>query len=220
MTIGDMIDGVCRALGGVSKDEQDLARLEEGLLSLKNLRAGERKKKEALAQLIRDKQAELAVTTLRQNQISLAKEILKLKGGLDQLQKTEDEVSTKVDAVEALIAEKHREINAKKARDIGISADVVEDAMDRRKMRTEDDADLSKALQGLESAGRSSVASEEDVESLLAAAMSNDTARGQSRQAKADSADQATIAAAAASASTPTAAPASAEFKPGVTVAN
>lgn len=220
MTIGDVIEGVRSALGGASKDEQELAKLKEGLLSMQDLRAGERKKKEALDRLIKDKQAELAVTTLKQNQISLAKEILKLKGGLDQLQKTEDEVSSKIDVAEALIAEKEREINAKKSTEAGITVDKVDAATDKRKDRAEDDAELGKAMEGLAAAGGQATESTEDIDALLAAAMSSDTVKVKPAAAKVDPAVEAMIAAAAAPTSAPTAVPAPEEAKPGVAVAN
>ena len=220
MTIGDMIEGVRTALGGASRDEQELARLREGLLSLQDLRAGERKKKEALDRLIKDKQAELAVTTLKQNQISLAKEILKLKGGLDQLQKTEDEVSSKIDVAEALIAEKNREINAKKSQAVGITVDAIDVAADRRKDRAEENAELDKAMGNLASAGGQSAESEEDIDALLAAAMSSDTVKVKSAESKVDLDVEATIAAAATPTSVTSASPAPSEATPGEVAAS
>lgn len=215
MTIGDMIEGVRTALGGASRDEQELAKLREGLLSLQDLRADQRKKKAALDCLIKDKQAELAVTTLKQNQISLAKEILKLKGGLDQLQKTEDEVSAKIDVAEVLIAEKNREINAKKSQAVGITVDAVDVAADRRKDRAEENAEFDKAMGNLAAAGGQTVETEEDVEALLAAAMSRDAVKVKPAEAKVDSDVEAMIAAATAPTSAASASLAPSEAVPG-----
>ena len=220
MTLGDMIEGVRTAFGGASKDERELTKLKEALLSLQDLRAGERKKKEALDRLIKDKQAELKVTPLKQNQISLAKEILRLKGGLDQLQRTEDEVSSKIDVAEALIAEKEREINAKKSAEAGITVDRVDSATDKRKDRAEDEAELNKAMEDLAAAGGQVTESAEDTDALLAAAMSSDTITVKPTAAKADPDVEAMIAAAATPTSAPSAEPAPSETKSGVVVAN
>lgn len=220
MTLGDMIEGVRTAFGGASKDERELTKLKEALLSLQDLRAGERKKKEALDRLIKDKQAELKVTPLKQNQISLAKEILRLKGGLDQLQRTEDEVSSKIDVAEALIAEKEREINAKKSAEAGITVDRVDSATDKRKDRAEDEAELNKAMEDLAAAGGQVTESAEDIDALLAAAMSSDTITVKPTAAKADPDVEAMIAAAATPTSAPSAEPAPSETKSGVVVAN
>lgn len=220
MTLGDMIEGVRTAFGGASKDERELAKLKEALLSLQDLRAGERKKKEALDRLIKDKQADLAVTPLKQNQVSLAKEILSLKRGLDQLQKTEDEVSSKIDVAEALIAEKEREINAKKSAAAGLRADRVDLATDKRKDRAEDEAELNKSMEDLVAAGGQVTESAEDIDALLAAAMSTDTITVKPTAAKADPDVEAMIAAAATPTSAPSAEPAHSETMPGVVVAN
>jgi len=219
MTIGDIVEKTRIAFGGESKDEQELTKLKEGLLSLQDLRASERKKKEALDRLIKDKQAELAVTTLKQNQISLAKEILKLKGNLDEIQKTEDEISHKIDIADALINEKEREINAKKSKEVGINVDKIDIATTKREDRLADDADLSKALDGLSAVGGKSSESTEDIDALLAAAMSTDAVKVKPAAAKVDPEVEAMIAAAAAPTSTP-AAPSTPDEKPGVAVPN
>lgn len=217
MTLGDIIESTRSFFGGDSRDERELAQLREGLLSLKDLRAGERRKKDSLDQLIKDKQAELATTTLKQNQISLAKEILKLKDGLNELQKTEDEISSRIDVAEQLIHEKERQINAAKSKGAGIDIGKVESAIARREDRMDEDADLGKALEELNAVGsRSSQESEEDIDALLAAASSRDTVTVKPAAAQVDPAVEAMIAAAAA----PTSASASPEANPGVAVPN
>lgn len=219
MTVGDIIEKTRLAFGGVTKDEQELGKLKEGLLSLQDLRSDERKKKDALDRLIKDKQAELKVTTLKQNQISIAKEIMKLKEKLNEVQKTEDEISGKIDVLDALINEKEREINAKASAAAGATVDKIEIATDKRKDRVADNEDLNKAMSGLAEAGGSPAESSEDIDALLAAAMSDDAAPAKTPPAKAEeeSADE-IIAAAAAETSapaTPEAAP-----NPGVAVPN
>ena len=176
MTIGDIVEKARLAFGGVTRDEQELVKLKEGRLALQDRRLGERRKKDSLASLIKDKQAELKVTSLKQNQVSIAKEIMQLKGRLDAVQKTEDEITGKIDVLDALISEKEREINARESAAAGATIDKIEVATDKREDRLADNEDLNKAMSGLVAADGTASESAEDIDALLAAAMSDDAA--------------------------------------------
>ena len=200
MTLGDIIQGIRTGLGGKSKDEQELEKMKDDLRKMQgNLQKMqdkvkvERRNKDALAELIKEKQAELAATTLKQNQISIAKEIMGLKDNLDEVQKTEDGIVDNIEALIALINAQERKIIAKQS---GVSVDDIVIATDEAEVRRKKAEEIKSAKEKLKRSGNTS-RGDEDYNKLIAnAGASIDSAPVKPAAPKVNPAEDAIIAAA------------------------